>query len=48
MNMIKSQGLTSHTYNEDTAAEVVDKIKNVYTKLFTDLKEKFEFIQAQE
>lgn len=37
MQMIKSRTLTSHTYNEDTASEVVDSITNTYYSLFKEL-----------
>jgi nucleotidyltransferase substrate binding protein (TIGR01987 family) len=37
MGMIKSRIQTSHTYNEKTAAEVVDKIKNQYLCEFLKL-----------
>ena len=34
MEMIKSRNQTSHTYNEETAEEIVDLIRNVYFDLF--------------
>ncbi len=35
MDMIASRIKTSHTYNEETAEEIVEKIKEVYFDLFT-------------
>jgi len=37
MSMIESRTLTSHTYNEETAAEIVSEIFSVYTGLFHQL-----------
>jgi len=37
MGMIKSRIQTSHTYNEKTAEEVVDKIKHEYLSAFLTL-----------
>lgn len=34
MDMIKSRALTSHTYNLETAAEIVHKIREEYYDLF--------------
>lgn len=34
MDMIKSRNLTSHTYNEDTANEIYNKILNEYFPIF--------------
>ncbi len=42
MEMLKSRNLTSHTYNEETAADVINDIKSSYYNLFLDLKEKLE------
>lgn len=39
MEMIKSRTLTSHTYNEDTALQVITSIKNEYFGLFKELVE---------
>lgn len=38
MNMFKDRNLTSHTYNESTAKEIVSNIFVNYFKLFTNLK----------
>lgn len=48
MNMIKSRTLTSHTYNEDTARDIADKIKNEYYVEFLKLKQKFELLKIKE
>jgi len=37
MNMIKSRNLTSHTYNEETAEEILKEIKENYFDLFESL-----------
>lgn len=42
MDMIKSRNLTSHTYNEDTAKNIVADIKNRYFPEFEKIKMKFE------
>jgi nucleotidyltransferase substrate binding protein (TIGR01987 family) len=39
MKMIQSRNLTSHTYNEETANEIVYNIKNIYIGLFRELKQ---------
>ena len=40
METINARNLTSHDYNQDTANDVSDKIKNCYVKLFLDFEEK--------
>ncbi len=40
MQMVKSRSLTSHTYNADTAREVVQAILNGYYQEFIQLKKK--------
>ncbi|WP_221394681.1 nucleotidyltransferase substrate binding protein [Dyadobacter sp. NIV53] len=40
MDMIRSRNLTSHTYNEATADEIVFKIINIYNGLFRDFEAK--------
>ncbi len=40
MEMIKSRNQTPHTYNEETALEISEKIINNYTKLFIQFKQK--------
>jgi len=42
MEMHKSRNLTSHTYDEETAREVVQDIRQKYHQLFTDFKLKIE------
>jgi nucleotidyltransferase substrate binding protein (TIGR01987 family) len=42
MEMIKSRNKTSHTYNEDIASEISDKIKDWYFNLLKDFEEKME------
>lgn len=38
MEMLKSRNLTIHTYNQETADEITDKVFGSYYKLFCDLK----------
>ena len=38
MQMFKDRNKTSHTYNEQTALEIVDAIRQQYIKVFTHLK----------
>jgi len=42
MSMHKSRNLTSHTYNKETAKEIVEAIRSVYYQLFKDLQIKLE------
>jgi len=42
MSMHKSRNLTSHTYNEEVAEEIVEAIRKVYYQLFKDLKNRLE------
>ena len=37
MEMIKSRNQSSHTYNEEVAEEIIDKIIHQYNDLFSDL-----------
>ena len=39
MSMILSQNQSTHTYNQETAQELVEKITQVYIHLFSDLKD---------
>ena len=48
MEMIKSRNQSSHTYNENTAEEIVEKVLTLYAKLFTDLEAKMESIRSGE
>lgn len=45
MNMIQSRNLTSHTYEEATAAEIVSVIRNVYAAEFEALRSKLAELQ---
>ncbi|WP_373495223.1 nucleotidyltransferase substrate binding protein [Aquiflexum sp.] len=40
MEMIKSRNKTSHTYNEDIASEITEKITEWYFELFKEFEEK--------
>jgi nucleotidyltransferase substrate binding protein (TIGR01987 family) len=42
MRMHKSRNLTSHTYDEQTAQEIIEGIRDEYFLLFQNLKEKLE------
>jgi len=42
MEMIKSRIKTSHTYNEETASEIYQKIISEYHSLFLDFQETME------
>jgi len=42
MSMHKSRNLTSHTYNEEIAKEIVEAIRNVYCQLLKDLQIRLE------
>lgn len=48
MEMIKSRNKTSHTYNEDTAEEIVNNIKTRYHHLLVGFKNKMKDISAGE
>lgn len=37
LKMIEDQNLTTHTYKEDLAKEVLSRISGTYVRLFTDL-----------
>ena len=47
MEMINSRNQSSHTYNEDTAEEIVEKVKHFYLKLFIDFQNKMEEIRQK-
>lgn len=40
METINARNLTSHDYNQDTANDIADKIKNCYVQLFLDFEGK--------
>ncbi len=42
IRMHKSRNLTSHTYDEETAKEIIKEIRNEFFYLFNDLKHKLE------
>ena len=47
MEMIKRRNDTSHTYDEDTASEVVERIEDVYYQCFVYLFEKMKSLSSQ-
>ena len=47
MDMIRHRNLTSHTYNEDTAEEVVSAILNIYYSEFKTLLAKIEQLKQE-
>ena len=46
MDMLKSRNATSHTYNEEVAAEICQAVFDVYFSLFVQLKIKFENLRS--
>jgi len=46
MDMLKSRNATSHTYNEEVAAEICQAVFDVYFSLFVQLKTKFENLRS--
>jgi len=48
MEMIKSRNLTSHTYNQDVAREIVEAVRERYHSAFRRLLEKPEPLSRQE
>ena len=48
MDMIQSRNRTSHTYNEEIANEIFNKIINDYFQLFLNFKRKMEEIRSSE
>ncbi len=48
MNMIRSRNQTSHTYNEDTAKEIVTDITDHYYTEFIDLQKKLNSLKKTE
>lgn len=48
MEMIKSRNLTSHTYDERTADEIIDLVKDSYFYQFEKLKIKMEELEKEE
>jgi nucleotidyltransferase substrate binding protein (TIGR01987 family) len=48
MEMLKSRNKTPHTYNEETAREIVESIKYLYIDLFIAFQKKMEAIRFGE
>ena len=48
MDMIVSRNKTSHTYDEETAKEIVDNILNDYTALFNSFNDKMIALREEE
>ena len=47
MEMIRSRNLSSHTYNQSVAEEIVEKIVNRYCKLFQDFLARMQELEQQ-
>ena len=47
MSMINTRNITSHTYNTETASEVVNAILDIYIKLFIEFEVKMTHLQEQ-
>ena len=47
MEMIKRRNDTSHTYDEDTATEVVNRVENVYYQAFVSFYDKMKSMSSQ-
>jgi nucleotidyltransferase substrate binding protein (TIGR01987 family) len=45
MEMIKSRNKSSHTYNQETADEIVKNICDIYADLFNDFEQKMKTLQ---
>lgn len=45
--MINTRNITSHTYNTETASEVVNAILDIYIKLFIEFEVKMTHLQEQ-
>jgi nucleotidyltransferase substrate binding protein (TIGR01987 family) len=48
MEMINSRNLTAHTYNEDTASEIVSNILEKYYQVFIKLQKKLKEFEEKE
>ena len=48
MDMIRDRNLTSHTYNEETAREIVEAILNLYCAAFTVFQRKMDGFKEKE
>jgi nucleotidyltransferase substrate binding protein (TIGR01987 family) len=40
-NMITDRNQSTHVYNQETALEIADRVKELYAELFEELEEKF-------
>jgi len=47
MDMIQSRNQTTHTYNQNVAEEIAEKVMERYCKLFLDLEKTFEQLKAR-
>ncbi len=48
MDMIRSRNLTSHTYNEDVALEVISAILNSYFNAFAEFESRMEQLKREQ
>lgn len=48
MEMIKSRNLTSHTYNESTSKEIIEKISQLYFPAFLQFQKKMTELKKQQ
>ncbi len=48
MEMVKSRNETSHTYDEDTASEIFEKVIYTYMPAFKSFQKKMEAIRSEE
>ena len=48
MEMIKRRNDTSHNYDEDTAADVVLRVKDAYLQAFVDFYDKMKTLSSQD
>ena len=48
MEMIQSRNQTTHTYDETTAAQIIDAILNVYYAEFEEFRKKMDELKAEE
>ncbi len=46
MKMLVGRNLTTHTYNEETAYEIISDIRKIYFKLLGDLKHDLEILRS--
>ncbi len=48
MQMIVDRNNTSHSYNEETAKEIIENIRENYFSLFTELRDKLQALEENE